>query len=180
MAALGDSCTTSTELAATHDQPPLPSSQLYQRQIGWNPARQPVSPQQAQVCGVFNAASGPRCSFHPCRYTHACSQCAGSRPCPLSMQPLEWEEASSIPVPPSSPRACPPPTSPGASGIALVKLGWAAATSPFNVYPHVVGFTFSSFLLLLFYFLFFSLGCVCVVMVPLISALPLFSALTQA
>ncbi len=69
-------------------QPHLPSSQLYQRQTGWIPARQPVSPPQAQVCGLFNAASGPRCSFHPCRFTHACSQCAGSHPrsqCSLSI-----------------------------------------------------------------------------------------------
>ena len=46
--------------------------------------------QAKEVCCLFNARGGDRCSFTPCRYSHTCSICMGRHPaasCPQAQAP---------------------------------------------------------------------------------------------
>jgi len=48
------------------------------------------SGQMKEVCRLYNARGGDRCSFTPCRYNHACSICMGRHPastCPQAQPP---------------------------------------------------------------------------------------------
>lgn len=45
-------------------------------------SRPPIRSQQGQpgVCQLFNGRMGNRCTFNPCKFAHACSDCRGRHP----------------------------------------------------------------------------------------------------
>ena len=65
----------SMECMFAPDSTPKHTNQQQSRHSSPEAGRNP-----SDICHLFNSKSGNRCRFNPCRFSHVCAECRGSRP----------------------------------------------------------------------------------------------------